>query len=276
MEERDPLLSEAYQAADHPEPPPALDARILAAARAAVARPARRRPAWLAWAVPLSTTAVLVLGISLLFKMQREAPETLRDAVAPPPAARNEAAPSAAPATESEPAAKPAGADKAAVTAAVRPPRPKREPATAEPARPAPEAPAVDAAPARESAESAAAAPAGAAPGPVLSPSPAQPARAPRSAPTPANAAADLFEQKGQAAAPNRQFAPAFSQSLGKLKGASPATESPEQWVESLRRLVRAGRIEEARKSLEELRERHPDFAVPEDLQALLGAARAR
>lgn len=32
MEERDPLLSQAYREAAHPEPSPALDARILAAA----------------------------------------------------------------------------------------------------------------------------------------------------------------------------------------------------------------------------------------------------
>ena len=78
MDERDPLLSQTYRAAEHPEPPAALDARILAAARQAVAAPRRRRP-WFAWAVPMSTAAVLVVAVSLILKEYREAPETIVD-----------------------------------------------------------------------------------------------------------------------------------------------------------------------------------------------------
>ncbi|MBK6744419.1 MAG: hypothetical protein IPG66_16225 [Hydrogenophilales bacterium] len=86
MEHRDPNLSQAYRDAPHPEPSSALDARILNAARQAVAKPAvRRRPTWFAWAIPFSSVAVLVLGVTLLLDMQQRAPEVLESPTAPPP-----------------------------------------------------------------------------------------------------------------------------------------------------------------------------------------------
>ena len=56
---------------------------------------------------------------------------------------------------------------------------------------------------------------------------------------------------------------------MSKFKAASPAAESPEQWAEKIRQLVREGRGEEARKALEELRGRYPDYALPDDLRAM-------
>ncbi|HNQ04976.1 MAG TPA: hypothetical protein PKH69_10220 [Thiobacillaceae bacterium] len=91
MEERDPHLSEAYHAADHPQPSTALDARILDAAREAVA-PTRRRPAWLGLAWPLSTTAVLILGIALLSRMPGQAPDVPHERAPGPAALRAEGA----------------------------------------------------------------------------------------------------------------------------------------------------------------------------------------
>ncbi len=75
MNERDPRISAAYRAAPHPEVPAALDRRVLEAAERAVRKPARPHRGWLVWGVPLSTAAVLVLAVTLMFEMRREAPE---------------------------------------------------------------------------------------------------------------------------------------------------------------------------------------------------------
>ncbi len=83
MEERDahltdPQLSQAYRDAAHPQPSAAVDARILDAARQAVAvAPVKKRSRWSFWAVPLSSAAVLVLGMTLLFEMQYQAPRVM-------------------------------------------------------------------------------------------------------------------------------------------------------------------------------------------------------
>lgn len=287
MEERDPLLSQAYREADHPEPSPALDARILTAARQAVARPVRRRAAWLNWAVPLSTTAVLVLGITLLFNIQREAPEALREAVpspASPAPARPEPAlsspPTSPPGTRAESAAQPAPAAKASRAAdaaassgvtrgAMKPvPAGTASGPVLAPGAPAPLPPGQNAA-----SEPAAESSAGAAPEPRPFPA----ASTHQAPPTPA--AEGLSRQDNarmerpapRAAASAREAAPAFSQGMGKLKAASPEREGPEQWVESIRRLLREGRTDEARKSLEELRQRYPGYGLPEDLRGLAG-----
>lgn len=63
-EHEDPELSERYRALGREEPPQALDAKILAEARA---RPGLRR-----WALPLSVAAVIVLSVTVTVEMQRE------------------------------------------------------------------------------------------------------------------------------------------------------------------------------------------------------------
>lgn len=65
-----------YRAASRECPPSALDARVLAQARAALPP---RRGVWQAWRLPLSLAATLVLGFGLVSRVQRE-PQ-------PPPAA---------------------------------------------------------------------------------------------------------------------------------------------------------------------------------------------
>jgi hypothetical protein len=210
MDEHDPRLSEAYRAASHPEPPPRLDARILAAARAALIQPARRRSRWFAWAAPVATSAVLVLGLSLLFSVQREAPETLREATPPPAQADAERMrPQAAP------------ADLAA--------------ASAPPAR------------ARTAERS-----------PAATPDLALPMPAPHAG-----------EAASRASAAPTAAAPAVGADMARLKAAGPAAEPPESWLESIRQMIREGRLEEARKSLRELRKRYPDFPLADDLKAL-------
>ena len=245
MSEHDPELSQAYRQAGHPEPPPALDARILAEARQAVAPP-RRRPAWFGWAVPLSTTAVLVLGISLLFQMQQQAPETLREVQSPLPTrplASTELTPPATPPTTklSKPATQPAALVPQSAPAA-SPPHAfsEREAAVA------------DAVP-EKAADTASVA---AAPAPAM----------PQS--SPARAAA----QENRAEALSAM--PAFSAGISRMKSAAPAAakasqpeETPEQAVEAIRQLLRQGNIDAARSRLEALRKRHPEFPLPPDLE---------
>ena len=305
MEERDPhlsdpLQSQAYRKAEHPEPSPALDARILEAARQAVAQPpARKRSRWFTWALPLSTAAVLVLGLSVLFEVQRQAPEymappnTITSAEqpemadadsAPMPAEPTVKLPYQAPAepaqqTEAADSVEPVGRSAASApergggaqwTSAESTPAPQpfpTQPGTA-PAMPLP--PPVP--PLPQVAAKAETRPTLQAPSP--SPSQAQP-MATRDA---VEAGSNLAGQSGatlsapppaSAVAPSREKAPAFSQALGKRKAAVPGAEGPEQMVETIRRLLREGRQEEARKELEKLRRVYPGFALPEDLKGL-------
>lgn len=77
----DSRLSRAYKETAAVEPPPQLDAAILAAARrAAGSRPRSRfSPFGQSWRVPLAAAAVLVLSVGLVMFMARE------EMVAPPP-----------------------------------------------------------------------------------------------------------------------------------------------------------------------------------------------
>src|SRR5438105_1596998 len=69
MSDRDDDLSRRYRALASEEPPPALDAAILAAAGRAAHRRGPTR-----WAGPVSIAAVLVLGIGISVRMQMEEP----------------------------------------------------------------------------------------------------------------------------------------------------------------------------------------------------------
>ncbi len=241
MQERDPCLSQAYREAEHPAPSSALDARILAAARQAVAPPPRRRASWFGWAAPLSTVAVLVLGIGLLFRMQQDAPETLREAV-PPPATQP------APAAALPPPAAPGQASGSGKLAPRRSaPSPAAQPEAAD---------SMAAMPEREVAREASAVATQSAENKAI---PTQADQAGAAAPAPA--ASNLG-----AARADRAPAPAFSPGMSKRKATSEVDDSPEQRVEKIRRLLRDGRIEEARKTLDELRDRYPAFVLPDDL----------
>jgi hypothetical protein len=284
MQMHDSELSQVYRGAKHPEPSPALDACILAAAQAAVA-PQRRRPAWFGWAVPLSTTAVLVLGISLLFRMQLEAPETMREDMPPLPALELDAgqdvnpAESPAPVARSAaPAAKAMAERKADRTPAAPKLRSAPTVATAVPESTANEAEIASVTSAPAAAEERAAI------APMLPPRPSSvadsaAAPAPASAPA-AAAAAGASLTKEYAIRAERETATKFlspdaapasaaglKQGMSRMQAATPSAESPEQWVESIRKLLREGRIEAARKSLEALQKRYPDFPLPPDLE---------
>ena len=268
MEERDPLLSEAYRDAGHPVPPPALDAAILDAARRAVAPAPRRR--WFAWAAPMATTAVLVLGVSLLFTLQREAPETLREAVPSP----------AIPARVPDGAAVSAAPEKYAKERTASPLIVKSRVAGAPPLLSKPDG-APDTGPfAKERALSApieAGMYSTAGPAPRSFPASLPPAAVSATA-LPASPAREALPEVAPAqsavgragAAPKAIFDSPTSQGIGGITSESASTPSLTQWLEHVRLLLRQGRGEEARASLAALRGRYPDFEVPEDLEVLV------
>lgn len=292
MEERDAhpsdhSLSQAYRDADHPEPSPALDARILDAARQAVAGPAvRKRSRWFAWALPISTAAVLVLGLTVLLEVQHQAPEYLQ-----PP---GEPAATAGPGADAAP--EPLPAESTVRVPYQVPAETMRQSEAAQSEEPPVKA--LERAPERKSSAPWSAADSIPEPQPFRSPSreapavPPTPQPAAKAEPRPLPQAAPMAAQDaaeapsslaGQsaarmtapppasAAAPGQESAPAFSfsQGLSKRKAVAPVTERPEQLVESIRRLLREGRVEEARKELEKLRGAYPGFALPEDMKGL-------
>ncbi len=240
MEERDPILSEAYREASQAEPAKLLDDRILAAARAAVAPKRQRRSRWFAWAIPLSTAAVLVLAVTLILDMQRQAPpHGLEGLPAETPSlTMNDSAPAAK--AEAEHIASPAKREVTPGASAARP-GPARAEEAAPPAIATPEA----------------------------NPFPAQRA---------ARQAAALAESRNAAAAGSVavESSPAFG-AAAKAQSAAPDTSTveadhaptsgPEVRVREIRRLLREGRDEEAHKALLGLRRQYPDYPLPDDLK---------
>jgi hypothetical protein len=105
MTDPDDKLERAYRALAKEEPPPALDAAILSAARRSVTRPSLARR----WGVPVSLAAVLMLAIGVTLEMRNEKPGVEMAAPAAPEALRAAPAPAAPPPAEA-PAAPPVAA----------------------------------------------------------------------------------------------------------------------------------------------------------------------
>jgi len=208
--ERDTRVSQHYRALGREEPPPGIDAAILAAAR-------RRRSRW---AVPVSIAAVVVLAVGVTLRVQMEERRGADEVVlspqvmqTPPPAAApaRKAARDAAPLLQSEPAR----------------PEAKREMRSMQ----APASPTVAASPqARE------------APAPV---------------------AASALSGRLRSATPADEAASGVA--AGKI---SAAPQTPEQWLERIAELRKAGRDREADRSLAEFRKRYPDYRMSEAMRA--------
>ena len=100
-------LSRVYRAGGNDTPPVELDARILAEARRAVAKPNVRGPFGSNWTVPLSTAAVMVLTLGILLVVSEQSPLDRRDEIAPmagePPALSTPGARQASPAPSTAP-----------------------------------------------------------------------------------------------------------------------------------------------------------------------------
>jgi hypothetical protein len=101
----DDKVRERYRALGRDEPPPELDARSLAPARRAAARPRRR------WVLPVSIAAVVVLSVSVALQVERERSDLARQLAAPAESGKAPA-PAASPVAPPAPApAAPAASD---------------------------------------------------------------------------------------------------------------------------------------------------------------------
>jgi hypothetical protein len=101
-------MARVYRAAAQDMPPATLDAKILAEARRAVAKPKAREPFGGHWAIPLSTAAVIVLSLGVVLLLSEQGALNQRDEIArlyseAPPQEPAGGIPAAAPAS-SEPA----------------------------------------------------------------------------------------------------------------------------------------------------------------------------
>jgi len=243
MTDPDERLRRLYGTLPREEPPAALDAAVLAAARRAVAPPSLARR----WGAPVAVAATLVLVVGVTLEMQREEPgiETSIAPSAPPPAAVPEAAaPQAAAPAEPAPAPKPPAKTRAK-SAVKAMPRPQlREPAPAPAARAqeapraaqdAPQAP--SAPPAREAApEAKRTAPFADALESTAVPRASPPAPAARSAS--GGVAANLSLQKRAVA------------------------EAPEAELERIAKLRAEGKDADADRALEAFRREHPGYRI--------------
>ena len=291
------LYARAPGAADGP--PPELDRAILARAGSAVAAQGTRHKRQ--WAAPVAAAAVLMLGVGVVFNMQREQPEVLsatgsaneRIAVAPPAKAAD-VAPAAPAASTSGPAIlegrAPAIADSRRVAPREASP-PATAPLAAELRAPAASpAPFVDAAPAAGDARqamkrsdfSAAGAAREAASRGVAGSAIAPPMEAQRKAANEAPALAaptpDAYAPQPQAGVPvpppRAQSAPPRSLLRADARGKSDAVTAalagtnmtPEQWLEHLAALKAQGRTKELEEGLAAFRKRYPGFRIPDAL----------
>ncbi len=243
---RDPALSRLYVQASRPEPPPALDAAILAAARAATTpqRPPHR-PWWLRLQAPLALAATAILAIALTLSIDRTPPGEFGSPASVPG--------QAPPATErAAPASPDAGSASLPGTPAAVAPARKEAPPRAESKRGMP-----------------AVAQDGAAPAPA-------PAATASSAPA-AGAAKGLASPTADAANENlaggehrkARAAPAATPTLqASREAAAPmALKPPETWLEEIRALRSQGKFAEADRALSEFRAAYPDYRLPEDFR---------
>lgn len=229
MTDRDEEIARLYRTLAKEEPPEALDAAILAAARREANRPSLGRR----WAVPVSVAAVFVLAIGLTLEIRDESPGVEAPTAAPPvrpdatesatvrdektaPSLREEKR-SAPPATTREREPKPAREGPRFVP----PPPPATSNIAPTPVQAMPRAPAASgAAPSAEKRI-------------------AVPAAAPRSA------ASDLAVQSARA-----------------------RTDDPAAALEAIAKLRAAGRDAQADRALEDFRRRFPDYRMDDAMWA--------
>jgi hypothetical protein len=304
MTERLPLGPEERALADrlarlgpHGEPSPALDARILAAARAELEPGPVRRP--VRWPLALGVAASLMLAVGVAWQLRPmpeavtydeatsamvlEAPATgsaTEDAPSAPVPAEPDVAPQFDPpapgaVTDAPTRTAPSGTVPAAPAPASARQARRAEPQVelqkpaVRPLPPSPEAPAA-AAPASDSA--AAADMALPAPPPPAPAAVRQEAPRPFAAPTPARERAANADAQHRKAAMSSAAAGASNESFA--EDVPPATaDSPavrDAWLQRIRELQAAGRTDEARASLREFALRYPDDPLPDDLRPLL------
>ncbi|SRR5712692_6211264 len=228
-EERDAKVSGRYRELGAEEPPPQIDAAILAASRRAVelhpaplvAPTGRRR-----WYFPMAAVAIIVLAVAVTIHIERQQPDP--ETPLPSPAAPIPPAVSVPP---PQPEARKAEAPRSAQQA--RPARPKfaEDPgATSKEAQ-------------SRRAER-----------PVEQPLEASV----QSAPVPSAAPSTSADTAGAAAKP----VPAARVGAQGLRE-QPPVDSRQVWLERIAELRRQGKDDEADKSLADFRKRYPDYRIP-------------
>lgn len=256
-------------------PGPELDARILAAARAAIEPPPAQRPrrSWIA-STALAASLVLVVGLAWQLRPppSPEYPAQAADAVSADPestAARAfEAPPAAPPMTEARPSPVTTGDALAKRTAAPAATADVAE-ATAPAVAAAPPAPPVPTAAASAPAVAAMPQAADAAPAPMQAKaSTGEPVR--ERAAASANATAPARDDTGNPVAAGVADSFGFDDPG---EDVPPATaDSPEvrdAWLHRIGELLAQGKTEDAKASLAEFRRRYPDAIVPPELRTL-------
>lgn len=302
---RDPRLDAAYRDAATEEPPAAIDERIHAAARRAVAAGpqslearahAEAQRSWIArWRVPMSIAATVVVAVTLSYMVEREEAQLARvdglPSRAPPPAAavattEAQKAPAAAPPPDPALAERTANAGSArtetGAAESARPlprateERPPPAPAPAAKAQARADGPAANGMLAKEAErrEGATDAAPPASPPSQVKVAPAETQAAPAaaaSAPPPAPAPVAKPAPARDLAEPAGRDR-AFADRPGRMErgaasvSAEQKVRTPAEWLEELRRLKTAGRTDEFVKELAEFRKRYPDYKLPADL----------
>ena len=235
----DPPLSRLYREQALAEPSAAVDQRVLAAARQALASPApgRRQGWWQRWRLPLSLASTVMLTAMLALLLERQPAEPART-----PSVENKMEVESAQ-KRAEPASVAPAPAKAARTSAA--PSPRQKSVSKVPAEQGVE----ERSPAATQAADQAAAP------PPLSPA--------RSA-APAAAAVEATASDEKRAAPAHFAAP---RSAPLLKSTTDSARSPAAWLDEIRALRRAGKAEEAERQLSEFLLAYPDYPVPEEFR---------
>lgn len=233
----DPPLSRLYRQQALAEPSAAVDQRVLAVARQALAAPAprHRQGWWQRWRLPLSLASTVMLTAMLALLVERQPAE-----FAGTPSGENK--------MEVESAQK--RAEPASVAPAPAPAKAERMPAV-----PPPRQERVSKVPAVQERSTAATQAADqAAPPPPLSPA--------RSA-APA-AAVEATASDENRPAPARLAAPSLAPMQ---KSTADSARSPAAWLDEIRALRRAGKAEEAERQLSEFRLAYPDFPLSEEFR---------
>jgi outer membrane biosynthesis protein TonB len=243
MTDHDDKLRRAYRGMANEEPPAALDAAILARARERVVP--RRKASWMG---PVSIAAVLVLGIGVSLRMQKEEPGIETSVPSPAEAPPEKPAPPKPfvekQKVEAKQSKERAGEARVQLNVAPEPQAREEKPVAAIPA-PAPATTTSIATP----------------PPPAPQPAPAAP---------PAGLSAPAARMAPQQATPMRAKREAESDSAAGAAArdmrksiATPQT-TPDRELERIAQLRIEGRQVEADEALEAFRRRYPDYRIPD------------
>lgn len=269
-------LARVYAALPRPEPSPALDAKILAQAREAIAPTVarrRRRPWYLMPGTGVAAAAVLAAGLAwqvgLMDEGAMQGVSTMPAPAAPASAPADNNAPVAVEFMRREQVAPAADAEIAA------------EPETEQRKAAPPPAPRAAAAPRERAARAAPQAFPQQAPAPVVAEEAPAPAAAPAPEPSSAlgGATADRIEiDRDTYADEDKASLDTITVTGSRIKRVDTdlppwqqdGSLPPDQWLERVRDRIRAGDREAARFSLRRFTRAHPSVPVPDDLTLLL------